>query len=131
MDVSKREYPTKGLPFAPFSLQVGLENSTKSPPWRPRSYRRILPTRNGLGMGFRQYRILRPSNEIGTYRSLLPFPMTGMPYWISEVMYLTIGAVGPKRVTEVLPQPVVPQVSAPVTIMRCAFPLAEEPPEFK
>ena len=46
-------------------------------------------------------------------------------------MYLTIGAVGPNRVTDVLLQPVVPQVSAPVTIIKCAFPEAEDPPEFK
>ena len=54
-----------------------------------------------------------------------------MRYWMSEVMNLTIGAEGPSSVTDVLPHPVVPQVSAPVTIIKWAFPAVVEPPEFK
>ena len=50
---------------------------------------------------------------------------------MSEVMYRITGAVGPNRVTDVDPHPVVPQVIAPVTIIRCAFPVVVEPPEFK
>ena len=49
---------------------------------------------------------------------------------MSAVTYRMIGADEPNSVMDVEPHPL-PQVSEPVTIIKCAFAMAEEPPGFR